>query len=175
MAKDLSAATGIGTDGNYLNGNLVDEQTRCDSHINQDIVQFFQKLMDSAGFTANGNFDNETNGYQFVDALTQFIAERDGGLLSKKVNIGTWDMQSTASVNVPIPAGISPEKIITWKVTIVRVDGLKYPLDYKSEGWSFLDDNTNSFDLNRLAGGIFDNLGFSGAENRGHITFRYEL
>jgi len=69
MAKDLSSATGIGTSADYLNGNLVPVVTVASVDINQDIVQFFQKLMSLAGLTANGDFDNEANDYQFIDAL----------------------------------------------------------------------------------------------------------
>jgi len=72
MAKDISTTTGIGTDADFLNGNIVDEQTVAGEIINQDMVQFFQKLMSLAGLTPNGDFDNEANGYQFVTALKAF-------------------------------------------------------------------------------------------------------
>ena len=74
MAKDLSTATRIGTDPDFLNGDLIDETgsnngTLLDTTILQDIAQFFQKLLNLAGITPNGNFDNEVNGYQLVQAL----------------------------------------------------------------------------------------------------------
>ncbi len=77
MAKDLSTQTGIGSDVNYLNGNLVDDQTLIGEGINQDIVQFFQKLMAINGMTANGNSDNETHDYQFVLAALKSFGERN--------------------------------------------------------------------------------------------------
>jgi hypothetical protein len=71
--RDLSAQTGIGADGNYLNGNLVDNQTLVGEGINQDLVQFFQKLADLASITFNDLPDNETNGYQLIEALETVV------------------------------------------------------------------------------------------------------
>jgi len=79
--KELSSAQGIGNDANYLNGNLVTNATNISITVNQDIVQFFQKLMAMAGLTANDNFDNETNGYQTITALLSL----SGGLLTKVI------------------------------------------------------------------------------------------
>jgi len=67
--KNLSSATRIGTDTGYLNGNLIDGQTLLDTAVLQDMIQFFQKLKAKAAITENGLFDNETNGYQLVEAL----------------------------------------------------------------------------------------------------------
>jgi len=75
MARDLSLAEGIGSDSDYINGNLVDGQTKINEFINQDIVQFFQGLMDQASITASGDPDNDTNGYQFIDALVSKIRD----------------------------------------------------------------------------------------------------
>ena len=73
MARDLRNATGIGADTNFLNGNLVDNQTEINEFIYQDIVQFFQKLMADAELTPNDLADNEANDYQFVEALNKKI------------------------------------------------------------------------------------------------------
>lgn len=74
--KDLSLAAGIGSDVNFLNGNLVDGNTEIGEHVNQDIVQFFQKLMNLSNLTPNGNFDNEINGYQLIDALRRTLQKK---------------------------------------------------------------------------------------------------
>lgn len=89
MAKDLSNATGIGTDSDFLNGNLVDLQTLFDEHIYQDIVQFHQKNMHDAGISPNGNFDNEANEYQLIDALKHQNA-------MKKINPSTFSLTSAS-------------------------------------------------------------------------------
>ncbi len=73
MAKNLSNAPGIELDGDYINGKVKNGQTTVGEHVNQDIVQFFQKLLDDAGITPNGNYDNETNGYQFLEALLEKV------------------------------------------------------------------------------------------------------
>lgn len=71
--RDLSLQQGIGTDPAYLNGNLVDGQTIVGEGINQDLVQFFQKLADLASIIPNDLPDNETNGYQLITALQTVI------------------------------------------------------------------------------------------------------
>jgi hypothetical protein len=76
MARDLSLQDGIdNTDPDFINGKVVDNQTTVGEGINQDIIQFFQKLMDDSPFVANGNPDNEANGYQFVSALVDKITD----------------------------------------------------------------------------------------------------
>lgn len=78
MAKDLSLQPGVNNaDANFLNGKLVNNETLAGEGINQDIVQFFQKLMSDAGLAANGDEDNELNGYQFITALDSFIGAHD--------------------------------------------------------------------------------------------------
>lgn len=67
--RDLANQVGIGDDPAFLNGNLVNNQTLVGEGINQDLVQFFQKLADLAGTVFNDLPDNETNGYQLMEAL----------------------------------------------------------------------------------------------------------
>lgn len=71
MAKNqsdvLTAATG------YLKGKIVDDTTIVSEALNNDIVQFFVKLMNLAGLTPNGLYDNETNNYQFIQALVAYV------------------------------------------------------------------------------------------------------
>jgi len=100
MAQNLSNATGIGTDGDYLNGNIVDNQTLINAFINQDIIQFFQKLMDDANLAPNDLDDNETNGYQFVEALQKYIIEQQKNVQTDWVRIGVDE--STVIINSAI-------------------------------------------------------------------------
>ena len=92
MAQDLSNAEGIEIDGDYLNGKLKDNQTRVNAFINQDIVQFFQKLMDLASISPNDQDDNEANGYQFIDALVAKIRDTEASTTEK----GTVEKATTA-------------------------------------------------------------------------------
>ncbi len=71
--RDLSNATGIGTGIDFLNGDLVDNQTLINEFINQDPIQFFQKLADLAGIVFNDLPDNETNDYQLIEALETVV------------------------------------------------------------------------------------------------------
>lgn len=75
MAKDISLVTGMGTDPDYINGNLVKKQTLASIDVHNDIVQLFQKLLLDAGITPNGNYDNNVNGYQLLEALVSKIRE----------------------------------------------------------------------------------------------------
>lgn len=70
--RKLQEQPGIGTDPNYLNGKLVDGQTVAGEGINQDIVQFFQKITEGR-LTRNGLPDNETNGYQTLIGLLSYL------------------------------------------------------------------------------------------------------
>ena len=72
MAKILSDSAGIVIDADFLDGKLQGGVTVASVDINQDIVQFFQKIMALASMTGNNDFDNEVNGYQFIDALKVF-------------------------------------------------------------------------------------------------------
>ena len=92
MAQDLSNASGIEIDPDYVNGKIKDKQTRVNAFINQDIIQFFQKLMSLAGITANNDFDNESNGYQFIDALIAKIRDTSATTTLK----GTVEKATTA-------------------------------------------------------------------------------
>jgi hypothetical protein len=68
--KKIQNAPGIEADGDYAGGyKLKNGQTTVGEHINQDIVQFFQKLIADAGITPNGQFDNNVNGHQLIQAL----------------------------------------------------------------------------------------------------------
>jgi hypothetical protein len=109
MARNLSAQTGIGTDPNYLNGNLVDFQTLVGEGINQDIVQLLQKLLDLGAIVPNGLPDNETNGYQMLQALIALVnseaytkAQSDAAYLAKAQNLFDLPNKVTARNNLGV-------------------------------------------------------------------------
>ena len=64
--RDDSSPTA--TDGTLLNEVLTN-----------DPLIFFQKLLDEAGITANDLPEDETNGFQFIEALRAFIFRISGG------------------------------------------------------------------------------------------------
>lgn len=67
--------TVVAAGGAYPFGDIKDNPsgTRINSKSNSDIQQFFQKLLNSAGITANSLADNTTNGYQLTEALSTVI------------------------------------------------------------------------------------------------------
>ena len=111
--RDLAAQTGVDvTDANYLNGKLVNSVTKAGEGINQDIVQVWQKLMSLAGLTANGNPDNEANGYQMITALASYL--KSFRLLGTIENLDFND-QFTVAINT-----VSKTKV---KEIIIASDG----------------------------------------------------
>jgi hypothetical protein len=71
---NLSTVVGIEADATYPSGyRLKTLQTVVDESWLQDIVQFFQKMMEDGNIVPNGLFDNETNSYQTIDALLKYL------------------------------------------------------------------------------------------------------
>lgn len=145
MAQDLSKATGIEVDSNYLNGKLKDKQTRVNAFINQDIVQFFQKLMDEAGFSPNDLDDNETNGYQFIDALISRIrgtaaSTTEKGTVEKatltELRNGTSDKFPDAATLSTIGFSPSPTLLNGWGI---NGGGIGYGIDGIGNRWLIID------------------------------------
>jgi len=187
MAKDLSAAPGIVSDTDFPDDvKIVDGFTTVGEHINQDIIQFFQKLMKLAFKTPNGNYDNEVNGYQFIDALNTNIMNtvnlQTAGITRKAMNIGTWNMTTTE--NKAVVHGLTSfecANIYSVKAMIIS-DGLTYglkPLDSLGQGLILAGgvDNISTTNVNlfRDAAGEFGALGRfqSTAQNRGFILIEY--
>ena len=50
-----------------------DSGTPVNTEVYGDFHQFFAKLLNEAGITPNGQFDNDDNGFQYVNALKQLI------------------------------------------------------------------------------------------------------
>lgn len=108
--RNLSAQPGIGTDPAYLNGNLVDSQTIIGEGINQDLVQFFQKLAALASITPNNLPDNETNGYQLITALEAVVRAYAASTTQKgtsELATNTETQTGTDATRSITPAGLS--------------------------------------------------------------------
>jgi hypothetical protein len=182
--KNLSQQTRIGNDPDFINGNLVDDLestlgTLNGEGINQDIVQFFQKLVAESGISISGVSDNEANGYDTIKAL---------GTLKKVFTIGDWNMDATAQIN--IPHGIIDYKKIR-SVDVVIFPDSDFPAftigqDLKiSEsptipgtvalsGAAYWDES--NIKISRLAGGTYDNAFYDEISyNRGFVTMNYVL
>jgi hypothetical protein len=67
---------------NYPNGQIQDNDgtdngTPINRVTSSDLWMFFDKLMRNAALSYNGNFDNEGNGYQYIDALMSLASKSD--------------------------------------------------------------------------------------------------
>lgn len=68
----------IAPDATYPNGDIKDRSgstpgTPVNRKVYADIHQFFAKLLRLATITANDTPDNEINGFQYIDALEDFV------------------------------------------------------------------------------------------------------
>lgn len=103
MAQNLADAEGIVVDDDYPKGvKIVDNETTVNAHINQDIIQFFQKLMRISGTTPNTLDDNEVNGYQFIEALIKsfkyYTSQVPSGLLATLTDAGLSEIATNQEV-----------------------------------------------------------------------------
>ena len=125
MARDLSAQSGIGNDANFLNGNLVDNQTVVGEGVNQDMVQVWQKLLNLAGITPNTLADNESNGYQLLQALIFLVnseaytkTEADDKFLDEANNLDDLDNVATARTNLDVYSTSEVDNLISNNVKL---------------------------------------------------------
>lgn len=246
MAKNqadvLTAAAG------YLRGKVVDNTTIVSEALNNDIVQFFVKLMSLGGISPNGLYDNETNNYQFIQALIAYVksatfqatftergvaelataieaqAQTDntriitplilaqvtstetrvglvekattaeaqagtadkfidsalllpftGGLLTKVIEIGDWNMASTTTVN--IAHGLTLSKIRKVEAIIRNDSDTGRFMIENAPNVTVADTSLNVLSsevrLDRKVGGYFDTTSFdSTSYNRGYIIIQ---
>lgn len=84
--------TVVAAGGAYPFGDIKDNPsgTRINRKSNADIQQFFQKLLNSAGITANSLADNDTNGYQLTEAMSKVIGNHAAQIVRMLVG-GDYD------------------------------------------------------------------------------------
>ena len=117
----LANQTGVqAPDADYPKGRIVNNQTIINEEINGDIVNLFQKLVSLASISENGNPDNETNGYQLLQAFAAYVrslaaSESASGVVERanqtEVNTGSDDaryitplkLRSTTFIAAQIP------------------------------------------------------------------------
>lgn len=78
--KDILLVPGMGSASGYLGGKIIDGQTLSSAGYQQDMVQFFQKLIDFTGITPNGLFDNEFDGNQLFVALFSTVRKVEAAI-----------------------------------------------------------------------------------------------
>lgn len=166
MAQNLANAEGIVADNNYPKGyKIVDNQTTVGAHINQDIIQFFQKLMKEGNVTPNGLDDNEHNGYQFIEALIKSLkylptskitgllsTDSDAGIVELATDFETRngiDYSEHSGTNYPIvikPSSLSnyTKRIYHKLITVSDWDTITNPTKLVAHGISWSSFNPSS-------------------------------
>lgn len=192
--KLLSKPNVDGVSASYPYGNIRDNPgdntgTPVSKEVYADFHQFFERLMAQAGVTHNGNPDNATFGFQYIQALEARMAQvaaadvsllnvNGGTKLNKTiVDIGDWNMDADATKNVT--HGVADFTKIRQVTAVVRndADNNYSPLDAIISG--NIPGGVNSFNattvvLNRVAGGFYDNSAYdSTSYNRGWIVIEH--
>ena len=146
-----------------VGGTPVNRTTYTDMH------QFFAKLMDYAGVTPNDLPDNDYSGWQLMESLMELM----GGVKTKIIEIGAWDMDGNASPASPILHGIAAlADIRSIQVIILRDDD--QTRDDFAPGADRIYATGTQILLNRTASGTFDAPSWDDAVmNRGYIIIRY--
>ena len=86
MAREISQFdNGGGSTSDFPNGYIIDNPgdgsgTKANAKSNNDLQQFFQKIMINAGISANGLQESTTNGFQLVQALNTLINQESSGM-----------------------------------------------------------------------------------------------
>jgi hypothetical protein len=170
--------------GTYPYGNIKDDDgtgngTPVNVLTNADFHQFFSKLMDAAGIVANDTPDNLTNGFQLYQALSMFTAD----LYTKIVNIGAWNMNTTAIKNVPHGLGAGFIKIR--EVSVMIIDDTSASLSplnrWDSRGLTAMNMSGGVFNIDGTNVGLDadtngqyqNNAAYTVAANRGWVIIRY--
>jgi hypothetical protein len=99
MARSIASFNGtvMPPDVDYSHGNIKDAPngTIADVTSNGDMQQFFQELMFRGGITPNELPDNDTNSYQLVDALANYITSIWGTLSNEPSYVSTFAADPT--------------------------------------------------------------------------------
>lgn len=114
-----------------------------------------------------------------VEEVRRVQSHVNNALHTKVLEIGDWNMDATASVNVA--HGLSDiTKFRVVSIIIQRDASVALePLDYAgsagtSQGWFNV--GTTNVGLSRLSGGVFDSVNYDSTSfNRGWITITYEI
>jgi hypothetical protein len=128
--KDISSQLAV--DANTLSGK-IDGTVIGTKEINDPMVQFFQKLMNIAGITPNGDDENEVNGYQLIDAMKNFVYYSNGWERTKYYGSISALIDMTMSNSYIMPHGLTGAEIIT----INSIDVILWTNDTEYEVWDF--------------------------------------
>lgn len=161
----------IAASATYPYGNMKDDTgagdgSNADTEFMTDYVQFFEKLFDESGLSANGLPDNFDNDFQLYDALRVLFPLRQ-----KTIDIGAWNMDATPAIAVN--HGLGDKNLIRTVSCIIIDDANLVRSLLTVEGTVGLMDNT-VINLNRNSSGFYDSTAYDDAViNRGYLTIGY--
>jgi len=169
MARKLEDQDNVDpSDDDFLYGRIRDRDggtpgTRVDEAVYGDIHQFFARLMALHGPVHNNLPDSDYVGFQLFEALTQFA------LNPTIVDIGVWDMDSTA--NVVITHNIADHLKIR-SIDVIIINDSETSLVPLVTAGAVNSTSSATITLAREGGGAFDNTEYDDVSiNRGHIKF----
>jgi len=165
----------------YPFGNIKDKNgsiagTPVNKLVYADFHQFFAKLMDLAGITANGLPDNDYSGFQLVEALLTLTVRR------KVIPIGAWNMDATATLFLAHGLDLGGAG-----TTVANIRGVRCVIINDAESSAFEIDYWNGTIvggtvavsgtfvlLTRTIAGFFDSADFNDTGiNRGYVIIEY--
>ena len=189
MARKLSTKESVTPPGgDYPYGRIKDDTgsqdgTPVNEEVYGDIHQFFERLMDEAEVAFNNFPDNSYSGFQYFTALTNYIKgviDNYPQLRSKVVEIGSWNMDTAATVAVT--HGISDYRKIRSISGVLRDDGdtilapIPYVSDVVADILSVSGVSSTTITLRRVTGGQFDNTSYDDTTiSRGKLVIHYTL
>lgn len=112
MARKLSNKVNVDPiSGAYPYGRVKDNPgdntgTPMDELLLGDLIQFFEKLMDASGITFNNQPESNTNGFQFISALRQYIRQTSATTTEKGTS--TRASQSDVNTGTDLTSFVSP-------------------------------------------------------------------
>ncbi len=129
MARDLTTIPNITPpDSDYPNGRILNASppaagTPVIEELYGDVVQFFHKLMRAAGISHNGLPENETQGFQFIQALAYYVRT----LQASEILKGTLEIATASETQAGIdnlravtPAGLESKTATTSRKGILE-------------------------------------------------------
>lgn len=190
MARSLASKPNVvAPGGSYPFGRIKDKGGTAGTPVNEqvygDMHQFFEKMMSLAGLVANGLPENNTDGFQFIQAMQKLFVNAPSGiqLNTKIIDIVNWNMNQSAAgaptFSVLHGLGSTNYKKIKSISVIVRDDADSQYYDVLHDG-NLTNGRIGLIDSTQIivstaAGGTFDNNNFdsTGGYVRGYCTIQY--
>lgn len=140
---------------NYPNGRIKNNSTPVNELVYGDIHEFFAKLMRLYGISYNGLPDNETNGYQSIEALKSLASKNDylinlttvSGVISVPLKLGK--LQNNESFIIKSSFDKSTESTIKGIDNVTKT--VTFEGDFKSGDYLLMISGASGITLTRLS------------------------